>query len=181
MRNGCHCKCCGRNGANYCKALHIKTLFNALYGTYAVTLHELKAVLNASILTGQTNSPKASGQENNAGGWFSGSTEVEAARHRRNRRNFKESESADQNFAHLKRPPPPKEVVTQNFFAPLRAADMDTESSGTEATSNEAVPGKIGRQPPIILTATTNLIQLQKELRNVVKESFEFRALEPEP
>jgi hypothetical protein len=69
------------------------------------------------------------------------------------------------------------EVVTRNFFAPLRAADMDTDVSGTEVTSNEeAFPGRSGRPPPIILTSTTNLIQLQKQLKNVVKENFEFRS-----
>jgi hypothetical protein len=53
---------------------------------------------------------------------------------------------------------------------------MDTDSSGTEATSNdEAVPGKTGRPPPVILMSTTNLIQLQKQLQSVVNESFEFR------
>jgi hypothetical protein len=53
---------------------------------------------------------------------------------------------------------------------------MDTDSSGTEATSNEEeVPGKTGRPPPIILTSATNLIQLQKQLRIVVKENFGFR------
>jgi hypothetical protein len=41
---------------------------------------------------------------------------------------------------------------------------MDTDASGTEATSNEeAVPGKTGGPPPVILTSTTNLIQLQKQ------------------
>jgi hypothetical protein len=40
---------------------------------------------------------------------------------------------------------------------------MDTEVSGAEVNSNEeAVPGKTGRPPPIILTSTTNLIHLQK-------------------
>jgi hypothetical protein len=54
---------------------------------------------------------------------------------------------------------------------------MDTDASGTEATSTEeAVPGKTGRPPPIILTSTTNLIQLQKELKIVVKGNFEFRS-----
>jgi hypothetical protein len=54
---------------------------------------------------------------------------------------------------------------------------MDTYASGTEANSNEeAVPGKTGRPPPIMLTSTTNLIQLQKELKIVVKENFEFRS-----
>jgi hypothetical protein len=68
---------------------------------------------------------------------------------------------------------PPKGVVTRNFFAPLRAADMDTDASGTEATSNEeAVPGKRVKPLPIILTSITNLIQLQKHLKSVVKENF---------
>jgi hypothetical protein len=63
--------------------------------------------------------------------------------------------------------PPPKEVVTRNFFTHLRAADMDTDSSGTETTSNEeAVPGKI------VLTSTTDLIQLQKQRQSVIKENL---------
>jgi hypothetical protein len=52
-----------KNGANYCKALNGKTLFSALYGTYTATLHELKALLKASTLAGQTNWPKATGQQ----------------------------------------------------------------------------------------------------------------------
>jgi hypothetical protein len=47
------------NGANYCKPLHGKPLFTALYGTYTVNLDELKDLLNASTLANQTNSPKA--------------------------------------------------------------------------------------------------------------------------
>jgi hypothetical protein len=44
---------------------------------------------------------------------------------------------------------------------------MDTDASGTEATSEEeAVPGKTGRPPPVILKSTTNMIQLQKQLNN---------------
>jgi hypothetical protein len=54
---------------------------------------------------------------------------------------------------------------------------METDSSRSEATSNEeAVPGKTGRPPPIILTSTTNLIPLQKQLRSVVKQDVEFRS-----
>jgi hypothetical protein len=54
---------------------------------------------------------------------------------------------------------------------------MDTDASGTEATANEeAFPGKTGRPPTIFLTSTTNLINLQKQLKNVVKENFELRS-----
>jgi hypothetical protein len=66
----------------------------------------------------------------------------------------------------------PKEVVTRNYFAPLRTADMDTEAMPHE----EAVPGKTGRPPPIVLTSATNLIHLQKQLKSVLKDNFEFRS-----
>jgi hypothetical protein len=53
---------------------------------------------------------------------------------------------------------------------------MDTDSSSTETTPQEtATAAKIGRPPPIILTSTVNLIQLQEQLKNVLKEDFEFR------
>jgi hypothetical protein len=70
-----------------------------------------------------------------------------------------------------------KEVATRNFFPPLRASTtMETDSSGAETTTlEETVPGKAGRPLPIILTSTTNLIQLQRQLKNVAKEDFEFR------
>jgi hypothetical protein len=35
--------------------------------------------------------------------------------------------------------------------------------------------GKAGRSPPIILTSAVNIIQLQKQLKNVVKGGLEFR------
>jgi hypothetical protein len=54
---------------------------------------------------------------------------------------------------------------------------MDTDTSGTEATSNEdAVPGTTGRPPPIITTSSTNLIQLQKQLKSVVGQNLELRS-----
>jgi hypothetical protein len=53
---------------------------------------------------------------------------------------------------------------------------MDTDNSGTVALPHEeAVPGKTGRPPPIMITSATNLIQLQKQLKGVVKDNFEFR------
>jgi hypothetical protein len=54
---------------------------------------------------------------------------------------------------------------------------METDSADAEASSHEeTVPGKAGRPPPIILTSKTNLIQLQKQLKNVAKGDFEFRS-----
>jgi hypothetical protein len=58
----------------------------------------------------------------------------------------------------------PKEVFTKKVFIPLRAADKDNDTSGTETVSNEeAVPGKRRRPSQITLTPTTNLIQMQKK------------------
>jgi hypothetical protein len=68
-------------------------------------------------------------------------------------------------------------VATKNFFAPLRTNNMDTDAPDTESTATEkAVPEKLGRPPPIVLTSTSNLIQLQKQLKGVAKDTFEFRS-----
>jgi hypothetical protein len=70
----------------------------------------------------------------------------------------------------------------RNFFAPLRTAEMDLESALMEATSEstasetqQALSSKAGRPPPIILTSSVNLIQLQRNVRDIVKGDFEFR------
>jgi hypothetical protein len=58
---------------------------------------------------------------------------------------------------------------------------MDTDTSGTDAMPHEeAVPGKSGRPPPVVLTSTTNLIQLQKQLKGMMKDNFEFHRMGPE-
>jgi hypothetical protein len=147
------------NVVSYCKALHGKPLFSALYDTYTVTLDELKDLLKASTLADQTNSPKATGQQ---------TTQEDGFREvwRRKWRAPDKTDSTSKKVAVKNKTSPvlnipPKEVITQNFFAPLRAVGMDTDSSGTKAASNEeVVPGKTGRLPPIIITSTTNLIQL---------------------
>jgi hypothetical protein len=51
------------NRQNFCKALIEKTMFSALYGTYTVTLQELKAVLKASTPAGQSKTPKSAATE----------------------------------------------------------------------------------------------------------------------
>jgi hypothetical protein len=156
------------NRASYCKALTGKTVFSALYGTYTVTLKELKSLMKASTTAGRTTEKPAQNE---------GFQEVR----RRKRHNTTEaaptSKKAVPTEASAPASKPPKEITTRNFFAPLRAPKMDTESAGSEAPSSEATaPGKTGRPPPIILTSAVNLIQLQKQLRGVVSEDFEFRS-----
>jgi hypothetical protein len=65
---------------------------------------------------------------------------------------------------------PQAELPTRNFYAPLRA-EMELEDNSKQ----EQPTNPTGRPPPIILTSAVNLIQLQKQLRNVVKGDFEFR------
>jgi hypothetical protein len=71
----------------------------------------------------------------------------------------------------------PKEVATWNFFAQLQASDMDMDSVNTKASPREATaPAKSGLPPPIVLTSAVNLIQLQKQLKGVVRKNLEFRS-----
>jgi hypothetical protein len=66
--------------------------------------------------------------------------------------------------------------ATRNFFAPLRTTIMDTEPYGSESTPREeTVPAKTCKTPPSILTSAANLIQMLKQMKNVVKKDFVFR------
>jgi hypothetical protein len=54
---------------------------------------------------------------------------------------------------------------------------MDMDSANTEVTPREAAaPTKTGRRPPIVLTSAIDLILLQKQLKGVVSENFEFHS-----
>jgi hypothetical protein len=67
-------------------------------------------------------------------------------------------------------------VATKNFFVPLRTTNMDTDAPVTESKSTKAeATGKSDRPPPVTLTSAANLIQLQKQLKGVAKQSFGFR------
>jgi hypothetical protein len=60
--------------------------------------------------------------------------------------------------------PPPKSLLTLNIFALLRTTDMDTETTQAENTlPKQEAPRKSGGPPPIVMTSTTNLNQLQRD------------------
>jgi hypothetical protein len=70
------------------------------------------------------------------------------------------------------------EVSTKNFFAPLRTAEMEIEQTNVEDSSNEpqqSAAKQVGRPPPIVLTTTTNMLALQKHIREIATGNFEFR------
>jgi hypothetical protein len=72
------------------------------------------------------------------------------------------------------------ELPTRNLFAPLKTADMElksAEETKTQPDGDQQQPpsSQRGRPPPIMPTSETNLIQLQKQLKGLVKASFEFQ------
>jgi hypothetical protein len=124
-------------------------------------------VLKANTPEGQFKKPKSAATQED------GFKEVR----RRKRHNTNESATTSKKAAFFAVDTPSKEVATRNFFAPLRTSDMDTDFTNTEATPREAAaPAKPGRPPPVILTSAINLILLQKQLKGVVSENFEFRS-----
>jgi hypothetical protein len=146
------------NRAKYCKALSGKLQFGTLHGTYTVALKELKSLLKASNSAGGTNTSTESVKPSQDDGF----KEVR----RRKRHNTNEVSPTSKKSAADATNNNKQEVATRNFFAPLRATTMETDSSGAEATTvEEAVPGKASWKPPIILTSTTNLIQFQRQLK----------------
>jgi hypothetical protein len=67
-------------------------------------------------------------------------------------------------------------VATKNFI-PLQTTNMDNDAPDTESTTTEKVVSeKWGRLPPLRLTFATNLIELQKQLKGLAKDTFEFRS-----
>jgi hypothetical protein len=142
-----------------------KVLFSVLHGTYTVALNE-HSLLKASNSAGGTDTASESVKTSQDDGF----KEVR----RRKRRSTNEAAPTSKK---RRKPtaPPNKRSPRVNFFAPLRATTMDTDTSGAETTTLEAVPDKAGSPPPIILTSTINLIQLQRQLKNVAKGDFEFR------
>jgi hypothetical protein len=143
------------NRESFCKALSGKHLFSALYGTYTVTLNELKTVLKASSQAGQTK--QADG--------------FQVVRSRK-RHSTGEARPHSQK-GHCRATS--REGTYQQLLRPSREAHMDTDAPAESNTEEAAAPGKSSRPPPILLTSAGNLIQLQKQLKGVPKQPFEFR------
>jgi hypothetical protein len=137
-----------------CKSYY-KAIFSSLNGTYTVTLNELKNSLKASSHAAQTKQEYG----------------LKAIRSR------KRHLTVEATYTPKKAALPTSTVARKNCYPPpLRPTNMDTDVPVTESKSTEAeATGKSGRPPPIILTSATNLIQLQKQLKGMAKQSSEFR------
>jgi hypothetical protein len=144
------------NRQNFYKVLNRENLFSALYGTFTVTLYELKAMLKASTPGSQSKTPKS------AASLEDGFKEVRG----RERNSTNETAPTSRKAACTAVDTPHTEVATQNIFAPQRASNMDTDSSNTEVTPREAAaPAKPRRPRPIVLISAVKLILLQKQLK----------------
>jgi hypothetical protein len=134
------------NRVNFCKAVFGKPLFSTLYAVYAVTLNELKAILKVGAQEGQSGAVNETSVDSTA-----------------QEDDFHEVKRSKRHISNFKMPP--KAVLSHNFFAPLRTADMDIETTEAEKTLQEQeAPRKPGRPPPIVMTSTTELIRLQSDL-----------------
>jgi hypothetical protein len=100
----------------------------------------LKDLLKASTLVHQTSSPKATEQQTTQEDGFQ-----EVLRRKRHASNdtagISKKAAVQTKTSPSLKIPPLKEVVTRNFFVPLRAADMNTGSSDTQATLHEELVG----------------------------------------
>jgi hypothetical protein len=145
------------NFKNYCKYLRRKRLFSALYESYKGTLIEVKGLLETKHQDDGSKEDRSRKRHTTS---EAACTTIRAALH---------PTSLDATGG-------AKEVATLNFYAPrpLCSSNMDTDAATTP--TEEVVAGKSGRPPPIILTSATNLLQLQKLLQGVAKQTFEFRA-----
>jgi hypothetical protein len=68
-------------------------------------------------------------------------------------------------------------LPTRNFFAPLRASGMELDSNKdrTDGYHQQQLPSSQRCSPPPHHTSEIYPIQLQKQLKGLVKGSFEFR------
>jgi hypothetical protein len=132
------------NRDSCCKALTGKILFSVLYGTYTVTLNDLKSLVKARSSETFKTLPAKPAQEEDF-------KEVR----RRKRQNTTESAPISKKPSAAAGNTTKNEVSTRNFFAPLRVTSMDTEAAGAEtimleegATKlEEETSGKAGRAP----------------------------------
>jgi hypothetical protein len=151
---------------NLCKVLQGKRLFNALYGTYTITLNDLKNVLQSSAKKAKE-APKTA--------------PCDGFREQRRRKRSSNSEDGTQPRNKKAAPQtvqPTKTqaaVATKNYYATLNTMEMETPKEGNDSETSEVDnPRTTGRPPPLVLTSAINLIHLQSELKELVKGNFKL-------
>jgi hypothetical protein len=146
------------------KILKGKSLNSAVHGTYTVTLKELKTILQGSATINssqqQTETPRIESSQ------MAANEEGFREQRRRKRNNSSDNEVPQKvNKKPATNVDGPKQTkATRNFFAPLRREMEAEETENEEGQHSEGQqrPTGAGRPPPIVLTSSVNLIQLQK-------------------
>jgi hypothetical protein len=142
---------------------------------YTVTMNELKVVLNMSVQAGQ------SGAVNKTSVHSTPQNDDSLEVKRRKGHSSNDTSQTDKKSTKLVPTStavnlPPKAVLTRKFFASLRTNHMDMQTTGARNTLPEQeAHKKSGRSPPIMLTSTTKLIRIQRDLKEHVKGEYEFR------
>jgi hypothetical protein len=76
---------------------------------------------------------------------------------------------------------PPKAVSARKFFAPLTTTDADSNNVYADRTLTvKEAPRKTSRPPPLVMTATRNLIRIQCDLKGHIKGKCEIRNTQEE-
>jgi hypothetical protein len=162
---------------NLCSLLQGKRLYCALYGMNTVTLSDRTDVLQRGSFS---TIPDGSIAAASVGPPRTEPSSDEFWEPRRRKRN----NSSDGEVRSLKKPAQPdpeKTPAIRNYFAPLRTAEMDIEDNspaaeGSTPLEQQSTSPKKGRPPPIVLTSAANLISLQRNLKGLLKDNFEFRS-----
>jgi hypothetical protein len=71
------------------------------------------------------------------------------------------------------------EVPTRKFFTPLRSIEMEADHvddayDSIQLQQHQTPSSQAGGTPSIVLTSQVNLIQLQRQLKGLLKGNFEF-------
>jgi hypothetical protein len=160
-----------------CKHLEEQALFLGMLRLYAATHRDLRSSIKQEKETpsgGTNGDPGQSNQE---------------FREQKRRKRTPTGEKAENTKTDKATPTPcdPRiqphgEVPTKNYFVPLRTTAMEVERPVAEGSTekpdgepHQESTSKSGRAPPVVLTATINLIQFQKTFKGFVSGSFEFR------
>jgi hypothetical protein len=139
-----------------------------------VTVIELTAIINASAQAGQIDAENKTSVESTAQ-----DDDFRDGKRRKRQISIDTSQAAKNStkpvptYAAVKLPR--KTVLTRKIFASLRTTDMNTEITGAENTLQEQeAPRYPCRSPLVVMTSTSKLIQLQKELKEHVKGEYEI-------
>jgi hypothetical protein len=73
-------------------------------------------------------------------------------------------------------------AITCNFFAPLRALEVDTDTTAGDGADSGPLTQQpelkgVGRPPPTILTTAVSLLRFQGEKKTFMNGTFEFRTI----